>query len=93
MNVTREVFFISLLGWMVVSAFAAEPKPERIEKNSRVVYKKNTKLDFDAMSIQGELKNPAEFYFESRPPEKFDSLVSKRKNFHKEMLRDAVMSK
>ena len=43
--------------------------------------------------IEGELKNPAEFYFQHRPPEKFDSLVKIRKHFHREMLRDAVMTK
>jgi hypothetical protein len=57
------------------------------------VYPKSTKLDFEGVSIDGELKNPAEFYFERREQEKFDSLVKRRKNFHREMLRDAVLSR
>jgi hypothetical protein len=39
------------------------------------------------------VKNPGEFYFQRRPEEKFDSLVKRRPNFHREMLRDAVLSK
>ena len=66
----------------------AEPK-----KKPKVVYKKKTQLDFEGMQIEGELKNPAEFYFQHRPEEKFDSLIKRRKNFHREMLRDAVLSK
>ena len=60
---------------------------------SRVVYPKNSKVDFEGMSLQGEVRNPGEFYFQRRPEEKFDSLVKRRKNFHKEMLRDVVISK
>ena len=34
-----------------------------------------------------------EFYFQHRPEDKMDSLVKRRKNFHREMLRDVVLSK
>ena len=63
------------------------------EGKKKIVYEKNTKLDFEGLNLEGELKNPAEFYFQHRSPEKFDSLLKKRNNFHREMLRDAVMSK
>jgi hypothetical protein len=39
------------------------------------------------------VRNPGEFYFQHRPEEKMDSLVKRRKNFQREMLRDAVLSK
>lgn len=60
---------------------------------TRVVYPKKTDLDLEGAAIEGELRNPGEFYFQHRPEEKFDSLVKRRKNFHREMLRDAVLSK
>jgi len=69
------------------SAHAAE------DKKPRIVYPKRTELDFDGARIEGEMRNPGEFYFQHRPEEKFDSLVKRRKNFHREMLRDAVLSK
>lgn len=69
-------------------AQAAEPK-----KDPRVIYPKKTELDFEGLAIQGEVRNPGEFYFQHRTEEKFDSLVKRRKNFHREMLRDVVLSK
>jgi hypothetical protein len=62
-------------------------------KEPRVVYPKKTELDFEGLRIEGEIRNPGEFYFQRRTEEKFDSLVKRRKNFHREMLRDAVLSK
>jgi hypothetical protein len=59
----------------------------------RTVYAKKTELDFEGAQIEGELKNPGEFYFQHKSEEKFDSLVKRRKNFHREMLRDVVLSK
>ena len=55
--------------------------------------RKGRELDFEGASIEGELRNPGEFYFQHRKEEKFDSLVKRRKNFQREMLRDMVMSK
>ena len=61
------------------------------EEGQTVVYKKRNLVDFDDSLIEGEVRNPSEFYFVHRPEEKFGTLVKKRKNFHKEMLRDTVM--
>lgn len=80
-------FGIGLLYSMNVNA--AEPKGTR----TRVVTPKKTEIDFEGMAITGELKNPGEFYFQRKQEEKFDSLVKRRKNFHREMLRDVVMTK
>ena len=68
------------------AAAAAEASP-------RVIYPSKTTLDFEGLQIQGELRTPGEFYFQRKPEEKFDSLVKRRKNFHREMLRDVVMSR
>ncbi len=69
------------------------PVTERDEQGRRVVYQKTNVVDFDAMMLEGDVRNPNEFYFVHRPEEKFGSLVKQRPNFHKEMLRDAVMVK
>ena len=80
-------------------ATAAEPsKVMRTSKKKAapprvVVYPKKTEVDFDGLSITGELRNPGDFYFQRKTDEKFDSLVKRRKNFHREMLRDVVMAK
>lgn len=62
-------------------------------KNVRVIYPKKSEIDLDAMQLEGEVKNPADFYFQHRREEKFDSLVKRRKHFHPEMMRDIVLSK
>ena len=59
----------------------------------RVVYPKKTELDFEGASIEGEIRNPGELYFQRRPEEKFDSLVKPRKNFHPEMIRDVLQTR
>jgi len=66
---------------------------EKESSQPRVVYPKRTELDFEGLRIEGEVRNPGDFYFRHRPPERFDSLIKKRENFHREMLRDAVMSR
>lgn len=64
---------------------------ERPNAERPVIYKQHNTADFDALLLEGNIKNPNEFYFVHRSEEKFGSLVQKRKNFHKELLRDAVM--
>lgn len=73
--------------------FAPHAYGQSKRKEPRVVYPKNTQLDFQGQSIEGEIRNPGEFYFQHRPEEKMDSLVKRRKNFHREMLRDVVLGK
>ena len=77
-----------LLGTLPLSVAAAAGEGE-----PRVIYPKKSVLDFEGLQIQGELRTPGEFYFQRKPEEKFDSLVKRRKNFHREMLRDVVMSR
>ncbi len=61
------------------------------EEGNTVIYKSRNKVDFDDSLIEGEVKNPNEFYFTVRPTNPSKNLVERRKNFHKEMLRDSVM--
>ena len=84
------VFFFSMGLWWSQQAHA---QTESTGKSTRVVYPKETTLDLDGMAVEGELKNPGELYFQFRKEEKFDSLVKRRRHFHREMLRDVVMAK
>jgi hypothetical protein len=87
------VAFALGLRWAAPMARADEAAPAKGRKAPRVVYPEKTELDFEGMALEGELRSPGEFYFQYRPDEKMDSLVKRRKNFHREMLRDAVLSK
>jgi hypothetical protein len=98
-NNYRIALSFTILSAIGAAAFAAgllwstRARADDTKPQPRVVYPKNTKLDFEGASIEGELRNPGEFYFQHRKEEKFDSLVKRRKNFQREMLRDMVMSK
>ena len=82
-----------LTGLALSKTVHAQSKPSGGTKQPRVVYPSKTSLDFEGAAIEGELRNPGEFYFQHRPEEKMDSLIKRRKNFHRELLRDAVLSK
>jgi hypothetical protein len=77
--------FVFLLIFLPVSSWAEEPK-------KRVVYPENQTLDFEGLSLEGELKTPGEFYFQGRSQERFDSLTKRRLNFRREVMRDSVQS-
>ena len=100
----RRVFFVVILAAVGALAFAAGliyssilARADQVAPTSqptpRVIYPKRTDLDFEGLKLQGEIRSPGEFYFQHRNEEKFDSLVKRRKNFHQEMLRDAVLSR
>ena len=82
-----------LLGFVSLSMADSGREPAAERRSPKVVYPKNAKLDFEGADIEGELRNPADFYFQYRKPEKFGSLLKRRPNFHREMLRDAMMGK
>ena len=63
-----------------------------IEPNKKIVYLENQTLDFEGLSLDGELKAPGEFYYQNRNQERFDSLTKRRVHFRREMLRDTVQS-
>ncbi len=88
-----NIFFIFILLMPCSYAEQASLKDHNIikEDGKNVIYKKKNVVNFDGSLIEGEVKNPSEFYFVHRPEEKFGSLVKRRPNFHKEMLRDSLM--
>ena len=89
------IFFILQLAvfgtYSIAKPVDSTPIPKK--RDSKIQYPERTQLEFDRAQIEGELKKPGEFYFQHRSQEKFDSFVKPRKNFHKEMLRDVVLSK
>jgi hypothetical protein len=62
------------------------------DSKKKVIYQENQTIDFEGLSLEGELKTPGEFYFQNRNQDRFDSLTKRRLNFRREMLRDSVQS-
>ena len=86
----KILFVMLVLVTGVHGAFAEVPTLKG--KKVRIIMPENPSVSFEGLSLEGELKQPAEFYFQNRNQERFDSLTKRRTNFRREMLRDAVQS-
>lgn len=91
MNTKLALIAMTLAVAIGSAAYAQDAKPAATPGKKNVIYK-DTALDFEGLSLEGELKAPGEFYFQNRSQERFDSLSKRRLNFRREMLRDAVQS-
>lgn len=87
------VLMFTAISGVAFAAGLAWSLEARAAEKVRVVYPKKSRVDLDALQLEGEIKNPGDFYFQFRPEDKMDSLVKRRKNFHREMLRDSVLIK
>jgi hypothetical protein len=87
------VAVISFGAGLFYAMHAQAAENRNAKEPTRIVRGKKQEVDFEGLAITGELRNPGEFYFQRKTDEKFDSLVKRRKNFHREMLRDVVMAK
>lgn len=78
----------AILGFSICAAApiatAAEPK---------VIYKKKTSIDFNDAIVEGQIDNPEGVYVVTAPEKKFGSLLKLRPNFHRELMRDALLFK
>src|SRR5262245_37549285 len=96
----RAILFVTLIVFVGRGETWAAPKVKSSKKTTKVkegdrtvLYPKETYMDFEGLELRGTLNHPSDFYFQVRKPEKFDSLVKRRPDFHREMLRDVVMSR
>ncbi|MBU6153931.1 MAG: hypothetical protein KGP28_06475 [Bdellovibrionales bacterium] len=88
------VFFAAVVAPVAKAREARETAktPVSKEPGKKVIYPENQTIDFEGLSLEGELKTPGEFYFQNRNQERFDSLTKRRVNFRREMLRDSIQS-
>ena len=82
-------FFILIL---IASSTSWAQRPAKPASTPKKIYLENQTLDFEGLSLEGELKAPGEFYFQNRNQERFDTLTKRRLNFRREMLRDSIQS-
>ena len=67
--------------------------PLSLEGKKRVIYKKKTTIGLDDTLIEGQENNPEGVYVVLPKDRNFKSLLRLRKNFHKELIRDALLLK
>ncbi len=64
-------------------------KIKTIKGKDKIVYKKNTIINFNERTVDGELIKPKGSYIQSRGRVKFNSLIKYRKDFVDNMLKRA----
>lgn len=87
---------IFLLGVaLAVPARAATPDAETkpgvriIQEADKVIVRKKTVIDFNDVTVEGELTKPEGSYLQSRSRTRFRSLVRLRDNFNPELQKSA----
>lgn len=91
-------------GWLVLLALAAAvpalaadekkadpaPKgPKVIQEADKVVVRKRTVIDFNDVTVEGELTKPEGSYLLNRNKTRFQSLIKLRDNFNPELQKSA----
>ena len=59
----------------------------------KVIYRKKTAVSFDDAVVEGTANNPEGVYVVTPPPTTFGGLLKLRPNFHRELMRDALLLK
>ena len=68
--------------FLLCTAFASEPEP-------KILYKKQTEIDFEGLEIEGELLKPHGSVIRERKPAPFNPLIELRTDFQKEITESA----
>jgi len=88
----KNFFILSLLFLFTYTPVTYSANAET-KLEPRVIYKKKTTVDFSDAIVEGEVQNPEGIYVVTPPEKKFGSLLKLRPNFHKELMRDALLLK
>ena len=80
-----------LLAGLVSLAAAAEEKPsvKVVQEPDKVVVRKRTVIDFNDVTVEGELTKPEGSYLMNRNKTRFESLIRLRDNFNPELQKSA----
>ncbi len=63
------------------------------DSKAKIVYRKRTAVSFDDAVVEGSTNNPEGVYVVTPPEKQFGSLLKLRPNFHRELMRDALLLK
>lgn len=59
----------------------------------KIIYRQKTTINFDDRVVEGAGTNPEGVYVVTPPEKQFGSLLKLRPNFHRELMRDALLLK
>ena len=89
----KTAVLVALLSLAAAAQDRAAP-PERpgvkvIREPDKVVVRKRTVIDFNDVTVEGELTKPEGSYVLERSPTRFDSLIRLRDDFNPELQKSA----
>lgn len=86
----RRTFALALIAlmWLGIApvAFAQSDDESPGEEGTNVRYKKRTEIDFEDVSVDGELKKPHGAYLLDKRQSSFNPLIRLKENFNEEMV-------
>lgn len=86
-TVLKALLIVSLLP---LAAFAQEKAGRKvIQEADKVVVRKRTVIDFNDVTVEGELTKPEGSYLLNRNKTRFQSLIRLRDNFNPELQKSA----
>ena len=83
------IMFVFVAFLLISMQVFAKPKIKIVKGKDRIIYKKNTIINFDERTVDGELIKPKGGFIQSRGRAKFNSLIKYRKDFVDNMLKRA----
>ena len=78
--------FIFLVALLASSALALPAIAQESDSAPEVRYKKRTEIDFEDVSVDGELKKPHGAYLLDKRQSSFNPLIRLKENFNEEMV-------
>jgi hypothetical protein len=84
----KKIALVIIFLFLPLQSFG-KPKIKIIKGKDKIVYKKNTIINFNERTVDGELIKPKGSYIQSRARAKFNSLIKYRKDFLDNMLKRA----
>ena len=80
---------IVLATLFALPAAAEEKGPKVVQEADKVVVRKRTVIDFNDVTVEGELTKPEGSYLLNRNKTRFQSLIRLRDNFNPELQKSA----
>ncbi|MCA1829654.1 MAG: hypothetical protein ABR567_07675 [Myxococcales bacterium] len=85
---TRAIILAALFA-TAAPAVAQEKGPKVVQEADKVVVRKRTVIDFNDVTVEGELTKPEGSYLMNRNKTRFQSLIRLRDNFNPELQKSA----
>lgn len=90
----RVLGFLLGLTFVATPAFAQdEDVPSEDSGGKKVIYKKETDINFEGLDVQGDIKKPAGAYLLERKKSNFSPLIKFKQNWDEEVVRSLDQTK